>query len=339
MFAYTIRRLLYTFPILLGISLVTFLLFNVFGGDPTLSMLGKHADARSIAELRAQLGLDQPMIIQFLDTVKQMFTFDFGRSYSTKQEISSMMLSTSIVSFTLAAPAFLVTLMMSISISLFVAYWGRSTHMQSFSVPPNLFWATRMYHHFWNFWKNRIDRMVVIICVMGISIPALSYILFGQNVLAYQMDLFPISGYSRHFPDIISYLMLPGIIWVVLSLGGDVRFYRTVILDEVNQDYVRTARAKGVSEKRIFFWHVLKNSLVPIITRVVISIPFLILGSLLLENFFNIPGMGSMMLDAINTTDFPVVRAMVMILSLFYCLFNVLTDLLYAWADPRIQLR
>lgn len=339
MFAYTVRRLLYTFPILFGIALVTFLLFNVFGGDPTLSMLGRHADARSIAELRIQLGLDRPLIVQFLDTFQQMFTFDFGRSYSTKQEISSMMLSTSIVSFTLAAPAFIITLLMSISISLFVAYWGRGTHVQNFSVSPNTPFTTRFYLRFVNFFKNRIDRIVVVLCVMGISIPSLSYILFGQNVLAYQLDLFPISGYSRHFPDIISYLLLPSIIWVILGLGGDVRFYRTVILDEVNQDYVRTARAKGVSEKRIFFLHVLKNSLVPIITRVVISIPFLILGSLLLENFFSIPGMGSMMIDAINTTDFPVVRAIVMILSLFYCLFNVLTDLLYAWADPRIQLR
>ena len=311
MFAYTVRRLAYTIPILLGIALIVFLLFNVAGGDPVLIMLGKHADARSIAELREQMGLDRPMYVQFFDTVRQMFTFDFGRSYATKQEILGMMKGASIVSLSFTIPAFAILIVLSISVSLFVSFW-RGT---------------------------RLDKFVVIFCVAGISIPALSYILFGQNVLAYQWDLFPISGYSRDITEMFSYLALPIIIWIIASMGGDVRFYRTVMLDEISQDYVRTARAKGLNEITIMFKHVLKNAMIPIITRVVIVIPFLILGSLLLENFFSIPGMGSMLIDAIQTSDFPVVRAWVMVVSVLYCLFNVFTDICYTLVDPRIAFR
>ncbi len=311
MFAYCVRRTVYTIPILLGIALITFLLFNVAGGDPVLIMLGKHADARSIAELREQLGLNRPMIIQFFDTVTQMFTFDFGRSYSTKQLILEMMGSAAVVSLTLTVPAFIILMLLSITISLLVAYYRGS-------------------------W---IDKTVVCFCVMGISVPALSYILFGQNTLAYQWDWFPISGYSRDITEMYSYLALPILIWVGVSLGSEVRFNRTVMLDEINQDYVRTARAKGLSEQVIMFKHVLKNAMIPVITRIVITIPYLILGSLLLENFFGIPGMGSMLIDALQTSDFPVVRAWVMVISILYVLFNLLTDILYTVVDPRIAFR
>ncbi len=311
MFAYIVRRVIYTVPILFGIALITFLLFNVAGGDPVLIMLGKHADARSIMELREQLGLNRPMYAQFFDTLTQMFTFDFGRSYSTKQVILDMMGSAAVVSLTLTVPAFIILMLLSISISLLVAYYRGS-------------------------W---IDKSIVCLCVMGISVPALSYILFGQNTLAYQWDWFPISGYSREFPEMYSYLALPILIWVGVSLGSELRFNRTVMLDEINQDYVRTARAKGLSEQVIMFKHVLKNAMIPVITRVVITIPYLILGSLLLENFFGIPGMGSMLIDALQTSDFPVVRAWVMVVSILYVVFNLLTDILYTVVDPRIAFR
>jgi peptide/nickel transport system permease protein len=309
MFSYLVRRVIYTIPILFGIALITFLLFNVAGGDPVLQMLGKHADARSIAELRIQLGLDRPWYYQFADTLRQMFTFDFGRSYATKQEITAMMASASVVSLSMTVPAFIVLILVSVAIALFVSFW-RGT------------------------W---VDKLIVFICVIGISVPSLSYILFGQNILAYQLDLFPISGYSRQFPAMYFYLALPMTIWILINLGGDVRFFRTVVLDEVNQDYVRTARAKGLSESRVMFKHVLKNAMIPIITHTVIVIPYLILGSLLLENFFSIPGMGSMLVDALQTSDFPVVRAWVMVISMLYCLFNLLTDICYKLVDPRIS--
>lgn len=311
MLNYIIRRLIYTIPIIFGIALVTFMLFNVVGGDPVLTMVGKHASASTIAELRHELGLDQPKYMQFLDYLKQIVTFDFGRSYATKQEISTMILDTAPVSFFLAIPGFIITLVMAISLSLFVAFW-RGT------------------------W---IDKGIVVFCVFLISAPSLAYILFGQYFLAYQMGWFPISGYSNTFPEAFAFIALPVIIWIFLSLGGELRFFRTVMLDEVNQDYVRTARSKGLTERVVMFKHVLKNAMIPIITSVVLEIPFLILGSLLLENFFGIPGMGSQLVNAFNTSDLPVIKAQVVVLSMLYIVFNLLTDICYSLVDPRISLK
>ncbi len=311
MLQYSIRRIAYMIPILFGIALITFILFNVVGGDPVLVMLGKHANPQSIAEMRAQLGLDKPLFLQFFDFLKQILTFDFGRSYSTKQEISEMIISAAPVSFSFAFPAFMISLFISVSLSLVVAFYrGRF-----------------------------VDRFFVFVGVIGISIPSLAYILFGQYFLAYQWGMFPISGYSATFPELISYIALPVIIWVALSVGGELRFYRTVMLDEVNQDYIRTARAKGLSETKVMFKHVLKNAMIPVITNVVIEVPFLITGSLLIENFFGIPGLGSQLVDAFNTSDIPLIKAQVVIFSILYMVFSLITDLMYALVDPRVSLK
>lgn len=310
MFRYIVRRVLNMIPTLFGIALITFLLFNVVGGDPALLMVGKHATPERIADLHRELGLDRPLAFQFLDFLKQIVTLDFGRSYSTKQEISVMMWNSGPVSFAFALPAFLISTFLSIALSLFVAFF-RGT------------------------W---IDRTIMVACVVMISVPSLAYILFGQYVLAYKMGLFPISGFSWG-PDLISYIALPTIIWVALSLGGELRFYRTVMLDEVSQDYIRTARSKGLTEKAVMFKHVLKNAMIPIITSVVINIPFLITGALLLESFFGIPGMGNMVVDAFNTSDFPVIKADVVIFSLAYMVFDLISDICYSLVDPRITLK
>jgi peptide/nickel transport system permease protein len=215
-----------------------------------------------------------------------------------------------IPSLTLSVPAFLVTLVTSLSISLMVAF----------------------------FRGKMVDKVAVFLCVSLMSISSLAYILFFQWFLGYKQGWFPIAGYESGFPDFLEYIILPLIIWLILSLGPDVRFYRTVILDEIYQDYVRTARAKGVSEKIILFKHVLKNAMIPIITSVVIQLPFLILGALLLETFFSIPGLGSMTLEAINSSDFPVIKAMTILSALAYILFSVITDVLYTVVDPRVRL-
>jgi peptide/nickel transport system permease protein len=220
------------------------------------------------------------------------------------------MLNAAPASLVFASIAFVISVSIAVALSLLVAFW-RGT------------------------W---IDRTTVILCVIGISVPSLGYILFGQYFLSYKLDLFPISGYAA-WPETIHYIALPIIIWILLSLGGELRFYRTVMLDEINQDYIRTARSKGLNEYVIMFKHVLKNAMIPIITSVVIEIPFLITGSLLLENFFAIPGMGSMLIDAVNTSDFPVIRAQVVTLSLAYMVFDLFTDILYALVDPRISLK
>lgn len=311
MLAYIVRRLLYVIPIVFGVAVVVFTLFNLVGGDPTYQMVGKHANPEVIAELRAELGLDRPRWVQFFDYLKQIVTFDYGRSYASKQPISEMILAGLGPSLSLSVPAFFVTLIIALSIGLVVAY----------------------------FRGKWVDRVTVIFCVLGMSIPALAVILFGQYVLAYQMGWFPISGYTGGFPGFISYILLPMLIWVVVGLGMDVRFFRTAILDETQQDYVRTARAKGLSEPKIYFKHVLKNSMIPILTYVVIQIPFLVLGALLLESFFGIPGLGSITLDAVNNSDFPVLKAMATIISMLFILGNLLTDILYKVVDPRVDLK
>lgn len=308
--SYIIRRLLYVIPVILGVCFIIFILFNVVSPDPAMIMLDKHATEAQIITLRKELGLDRPMIVQYFDIVKSAFTFDFGRSWSTKQEISSMIASGAVPSLTLTVPAFILSGFLSIVISIIVAFYR----------------------------GKFIDKFTVFICVAFMSISALAYILFGQWFFAYHLGWFEISGYQAGIPDFIPYVILPVIISVILSVGPDVRFYRTVILDEIYQDYVRTARAKGLDEKVIMFKHVLKNAMIPILTYIIIQIPFLILGALLLETFFSIPGLGGMTLTAVNSSDFPVIRAMTILSALAYIIFSLITDVLYTLVDPRVRL-
>lgn len=308
---YIVRRLLYMIPVLLGVSLIIFILFNVVSGDPTAVLLGKNATAQQMSDLREQLGLNKSLPLQYLDVVKSAFTFDFGYSWATKQEISKMIWQGAFPSLCLSVPAFLISTVLSLLISLFVAY----------------------------FRGKGIDLFVRVFCIAGMSISALAYILFFQWFFAFKLGWFEISGFESSFPELVSYVALPAIIWIVLSIGPDVRFFRTVILDEIYQDYVRTARSKGLSDVKILLTHVLRNAMIPIITYVVIQIPSLILGALLLENFFSIPGLGGMTLNALNSSDFPVMKAMAILSSVGYIIFGLISDILYTVADPRIKFK
>jgi peptide/nickel transport system permease protein len=298
-------------PVLLGVSLVIFILFNLIGGDPTAVLLGKNANARAMADLREQLGLNKSLFLQYLDVVKSAFTFDFGRSWATRQEITYMIKQGAYPSLCLTIPAFTISTILSLLISLVVAFYR----------------------------GKGIDLFVRFFCIAGMSISALTYILAFQWFFAFELGWFEISGFEYGFPDFIPFIALPVIIWIILSLGPDVRFFRTVILDEIYQDYVRTARAKGLSEVTILLKHVLRNALIPIITYVVIQIPFLILGALLLESFFGIPGLGGITLNALNSSDFPVIKAMAILSSVAYILFSLISDVLYTFADPRVKLK
>ena len=310
LYAYVFRRILYIIPTLLGVCAVIFFLFNVVSPDPTLIMLGKHASVSQMAELRHELGLDKPLFFQYLDVVKSAFTFDFGRSWSSKQDIIGMIQLGAGPSLSFALPGFLISSLIAVSLSLIVAFFrGRP-----------------------------IDRISVISCIILMSVSSLAYILFGQKILAYDLGLFEISGYEFGFPYFLPYIGLPVLVWVILSVGPDLRFYRTVMLDEVYQDYVRTARAKGLSEAKILFKHILKNAMIPIITNLVIQLPFLILGALLIENFFGIPGLGSMTINAINASDFPVIKAMTILSAVATIIFTVISDVLYTVVDPRVRL-
>ena len=296
MIKYIIRRLFYLIPVLLGVSFIIFVLFNLVSGDPTAVLLGKNATAKQMAELREQLGLNKPLLDQYFDVVKSAFTFNFGYSWATKQEISHMILQGAYPSLCLSVPAFVIATILSLIISLVVAFYR----------------------------GKGIDLFVRIMCIAGVSVSALAYILFFQYFFAYKLGWFEISGFEYGFPDFIPFVALPAIIFILLSLGPDVRFFRTVILDEIYQDYVK---------------HVLRNALIPIITYVVIQIPSLILGALLLENFFSIPGLGGITLNALNSSDFPVIKAMAILSSVLYMLLSLLTDVLYTFADPRVKLK
>lgn len=310
-YLYILRRTLYVIPVILGVTLLIFLLFNIVAGDPTPLLLGRHATVEQIVELRHQLGLDKPMLDQYLDIVKSAFTFDFGRSWATKQEIIEMIKRGAGPSLTITVPAFIFATFVSIAISLLVSFYR----------------------------GGKIDLFVRFCCIAGMSISSMAYILFFQWFFAYKLGWFEISGYEFGFPDMIPFILLPIIIDIVLSVGPDVRFYRTIMLDEIYQDYVRTARAKGVSEKNILFKHVLKNAMIPIITYVVIQLPFLVLGAILLESFFSIPGLGGITLNALNSSDFPVVKAMSVLSAIAYILFSLITDVLYTLVDPRVRLK
>lgn len=308
---YVLRRLLYVVPILIGVSLLIFLLFNIVSGDPTAVLLGKYANPKQMAELRHELGLDKSIFMQYIDVLKSVFTFDFGRSWKSKQLISTMMSQGALNSLTVTIPTFILVNVIAVIISFGLAFVRGSF----------------------------LDKTVVFACVVMMSISALAYILFGQWMLAYKLGIFEICGYESGFPNFIPYVLLPVIIGIFLELGHDVRYYRTVVLDEIHQEYVRTAKAKGLSIKLILFKHVLKNAMIPIVTNTVLQVPNLIMGGILIESFFSIPGFGNIVMQAIYNSDFPVIKATTIVMSVLCILFNVIADVVYTLLDPRIRLK
>jgi peptide/nickel transport system permease protein len=293
-----------------GVTLLTFILFNVVVGDPAVRFAGKHATEESVKSIRSELGLDRSKPEQYLLYLKQIVTLDFGRSWSTKQEIKTMINDGFSATLSLSAPPFFASIVFCIGLALFAAYFRGTI----------------------------IDKGIIVTCLGLMSISSMVYILSLQYLLSFELGLFPISGWDPSWIERWRYLALPSLIMFVLSLGPNVLVYRSVILDEAYQDYVRTAKAKGLSARTVFTRHVLKNAMIPIITVVVIEMPFLITGSVLVENFFGIPGLGGMVIKALHESDFPVVKAMTVILSLAYMGFNLLADILYGVVDPRIKL-
>jgi peptide/nickel transport system permease protein len=312
MLRYIIRRLIYSVTLIVGVMLILFILYNVMGGSnmAIMRMTGKHASTEQIEELRSKYGFNKSYPSQLLELARQCISFDFGRSITTRQKISRMIREGAVPSVTLMAPAFFTTVFLAIAVSLYCAYKRNSV----------------------------FDRIIVILSVAGMSISIMAYIILGQYLLGYKWKIFPISGYEPGL-QAIRYIIMPALIYITVALGSEVRLYRTFMLNETKQDYVRTARAKGVRIKRLLFKHVLKNAMIPIITQVVIAIPFLVMGSLLLENFFSIPGLGNMSIQALGNWDLPVLKAVTYFASLLFILGNLLSDILYAMVDPRIRLQ
>jgi len=324
MLAYIVRRVLYAIPILLVINVITFALFFLVNtpDDMARMQLGtKRVTPEAIAKWKAERGYDKPLFWngaaagagRFTDTIffeksVRLFVFDFGRAEDNR-DIGNEIRTRMGPSLALAIPVFLVGLAVNITFALGMAFF-RATYLD--------FWG-------------------VILCVAMMSISSLFYIIGGQFLVSKLWHLVPISGYAGGL-DAAKFLALPVLIGVVGGVGAGSRWYRTLFLEEMGKDYVRTARAKGLAESTVMFRHVLQNALIPILTGVVVVIPLLFMGSLLTESFFGIPGLGSYTIDAIQAQDFAVVRAMVFIGSVLYIVGLLLTDVSYTLVDPRVRL-
>ncbi len=323
MLAYIVRRLLYAIPILIGVNLLTFALFFVVNtpDDMARMQLGvKRVTPEAIEKWKAERGYDKPLFVNgaaagvgavtetiFFEKSARMFAGDFGRAEDGR-DIAREIRTRMVPSLAIALPTFVLGLFVTVSFALLLAF---------FRATPLDFWG-------------------VVLCVAMMSISGLFYIIGGQYLFSKIFRLVPISGFGEGL-DALRFLVLPVLIGVVSGIGSSTRWYRTIFLEEINKDYVRTARAKGLSETAVLFGHVLRNALIPILTGVVVVIPLLFMGSLLTESFFGIPGLGSYTIDAINAQDFAVVRAMVFIGSVLYIVGLILTDISYTLVDPRIR--
>ena len=324
MIAYIVRRALYAIPILIGVNIITFLLFFVVNSpdDMARMFLGqKHVTQEQIEDWKSERGYHHPLFFNgdekgkkkitetiFFDKSIRLFVFDFGRSDSGRDisyDISQRMWP----SLAIAVPQLLIGLLVTITFALLIAFF-RATY---------------------------IDYWAVIICVALMSISSLFYIIGGQFVMGKLLRVVPISGFENSIFG-IKFLILPVIIGVIGGIGSSTRWYRTIFLEEINKDYVRTARAKGISEQMVLFRHVLRNALIPILTGVVVILPLLFMGSLITESFFGIPGLGSYTIDAINRQDFAIVRSMVFLGAFLYIVGLLMTDISYTIVDPRVRL-
>ncbi len=299
-------------PTLLGVLLLVFFLFNWVGGDPAYILAGKISNPEQIENIRRQLGVDQPLYVQIWIFVKQVVTGDFGASWATNEKVSSIFATRLGPSLTVLVPLLVVDTLLAVGAAMLVAYVRGSL----------------------------TDRIVMIGCTVGQSISILVYIIVFQYVLAYQLGWFPVQGWGNSFAEnLFKFSLLPIIVGVNVSLAPDTRLYRTFLLDEINQDYVRTARAKGLSETRVMWVHVLRNAAIPIITNVMIQLPGLLAGAFLIERFFSIPGIGREVILAVERSDFPVIKAVTIYVAIATMIINLLADLMYKAVDPRVQLK
>ena len=325
MIAYILRRLLYAIPILIGVNLLTFTLFFVVNTPDDMARMhlgAKRVTPDAIAAWKAEHGYDKPLLLnqqatgsaKLTDTIffqhsAAMFAFEFGAS-DDGRDIGYEIRNRMGPSLAIAVPVFVIGLAVNITFALLMVFFRASY----------------------------LDLGGVVLCVILMSISGLFYIIAGQYFISKLWNLLPISGFSGGI-DGLKFILLPVLVSVVSGIGSGARWYRSIFLEEINKDYVRTARAKGLAETRVLFRHVLKNGMIPILTGAVVVLPLLFMGSLITESFFGIPGLGSYTIDAIQAQDFAIVRAMVFLGSFLYIVGLILTDISYSWADPRVRLQ
>jgi peptide/nickel transport system permease protein len=312
MTAYVVRRLWQMIPTIAGVILLIFFLFNWVGGDPAQVLAGKISNPEQIANIRKQLGVDQPYWYQLWVFVQQVFTFDFGRSWSTNEEVSRILVTRVGPTLTIMIPVLIIETTLSVLFAIMVAYVRGTV----------------------------TDRSIMIVCTVAMSISFLVYIIVFQWLFGFILGWFPVQGWSESFwKNLFTYAPLPIMLAVFVGVAPQLRLYRSFFLDEINQDYVRTARAKGLPEKRVMLKHVMRNAMIPILTNIGISLPGIFVGSFLLEVFFSIPGLGREIITAVNRSDFPVIKAVTVYLAILTMLINLAVDVMYKFVDPRVSFK
>jgi peptide/nickel transport system permease protein len=324
MIAYLIRRLFFFVPIVFGVMLLTFVLFFVVQSPDAMArrVLGPKATPKAVENWLHNRGYDKPLLINrtgeapwhdslFFNQMGRLARFDLGKSDVTNRPLAEDFREGALPSLLLTVPAFFVGLALSVVIALYLVFIRNGV----------------------------VDLAASLACVALMSVPVMVYIITGQFLVAQVLNYFPAFGFQMEGFSTAKFLLLPVVLMIVSGLGADVRLFRAMFIEEMGQDYIRTARAKGVSSALVLLRHVFKNGLINLITLVVASLPFLIMGSVVLENFFGIPGLGNKLFSAIQAPDFAVVQASVFLGSLLYLGGLLLTDICYAWADPRIRLQ
>jgi peptide/nickel transport system permease protein len=312
MAAYVIRRLLQMIPTLLGVLLLVFLLFKWVGGDPAEILGGLNASAAQIDAIREQLGLNQPWYVQLWIYLKGVATFDWGRSWATNEAVSNIFATRLPATMTIMLPILVLDTLIALPIAMWVAYRRGSL----------------------------ADRSLMVITTVALSISFLVYIIIGQYVFGFQLGWFPVQGWSDSLAtNLVTYVPLPLLLALMVGVAPQTRLYRTFFLDELGQDYVRTARAKGMTEKTVLFHHVLRNAMIPILTNIALALPGVFVGSFLIEVFFSIPGLGREIILAVNRSDYPVIQAVAIYLAMLTMLINLAADILYKLTDPRVVLK
>jgi peptide/nickel transport system permease protein len=312
MAAYLIRRLWQMVPTLFGAVLLVFFLFKYFGSDPAEILGGLNATPEQIAAIRQTLGLDQPWWTQLGIYLKNIVTFDWGKSWATNESVANLFMSRLPATLTVMIPILLLDVLLALPIAMWVAYRRGSL----------------------------ADRTIMIITTIALSISFLVYIIVGQYLFGFQLGWFPVQGWSDSvWTNLVTYAPLPVLLAVMVGLAPQTRLYRTFFLDELGHDYVRTARAKGLTENVILFKHVLRNAMIPILTNIGLQLPGIFVGAFLIEVFFSIPGLGREVLLAVNRSDYPVIQAVTVYLAAITMLINLIVDVLFKVVDPRVTLK
>jgi peptide/nickel transport system permease protein len=312
MAAYLIRRLWQMVPTLLGVVLLVFVLFRFFGGDPAEILGGLNATPEQIDAIRRQLGLNEPWWVQLGIFIQQIVSFDWGKSWATNESVAQLFATRLPATLTVMLPILVLETLLAIPFALFVAHRRGSL----------------------------TDRVIMVLTTVALSISFLVYIIVGQYVFGFRLGWFAVQGWSDSlWTNLTVYAPLPVLLALLVGLAPQTRLYRSFFLDEIGQDYVRTARAKGLGEQAVMLRHVLRNAMIPILTNIGLTLPGIFVGSFLIEVFFSIPGLGREALLAVNRSDYPVIQALTIYVAVLTMAINLLTDLLYKWVDPRVVLK